>query len=402
MNRKLLFVDDDSAVLQGLQRMLRVMRNEWDMSFAESGQQALKIMKKFPVDMVVTDMRMPGMDGAQLLQEVKSDFPDTIRIILSGQADETAFMRSAVSMHQFLTKPCNLQSLKSAVNRAFHLQEDLISEDLVKLVSQMGSVPVLPQLYTELMEELNSPEYSIEKVGKIISKDIGMATKILQLANSAVFGFSQKVLTVDHAVRILGIAMIQSLVLPYQIFSKFDQGKLKQFSLDTIWGHSGRVGKCALKIAEIENMNEVFKGYCITGGMLHDIGKLLIGYYHQEKYQEILAFAMDNSVELCQAELSILNVTHDKVSAYLLGLWGLPDPLVEAVAYHHDPSKSKYQELTPLIIIYVANILANENESPSKEYPSSVIDENYLEKLGLLDRVPVWRKNCQSIFSEFD
>ena len=105
MNKKLLFVDDDPAVLQGLRRMLRVMADEWEMSFAESGQQALQMMKKVPVDMVVSDMRMPGMDGAQLLKEVKNNFPGTIRIILSGYVDETAIIRSSGSVHQFLSKP---------------------------------------------------------------------------------------------------------------------------------------------------------------------------------------------------------------------------------------------------------------------------------------------------------
>ena len=402
MNKKLLFVDDDQTVIQGLRRMLRVMRDEWEMSFAESGRQALQMMKKVPVDMVVSDMRMPGMDGAQLLKEVKNNFPGTIRILLTGHADETEFMRSAVSVHQFLSKPCNFPVLKSTVDRAFSLQEDLINEDLIKLVTQMGSVPALPELYSELIEELESPEYSIENVGKIISKDMGMASKILQLANSAGFGLSQQVLTVDHAVQILGIDMIQSLVLSYQIFSKFDQNKLKKFSLDTIWDHSMTVAKYALKIAEVEGMKEIFKSYCITGGMLHDIGKLLIGYYLQDKYQEVLSFAKAHSVELCQAEQSLLNTTHDKVSAYLLGLWGLPGPLVEAVANHHNPSLSQCQTLTPLIAIHAANVLAHENEIQPTEYPFSGIDESYLKKLGLLDRVPVWRNICQRNVSESD
>jgi len=135
---------------------------------------------------------------------------------------------------------------------------------------------------------------------------------------------------------------------------------------------------------------------------LHDIGKLLIGYYLGDKYQEVVSFAQNNSVELCQAERSILNITHDKVSAYLLGLWGLPGPLVEAVAYHHDPSKSKCQTLTPLINIHVANVFAHENEIQPMEYPFSGIDENYLKELGLLDRIPVWRNICQGNVYESD
>ncbi len=403
MNRKkkILFVDDDPVILQGFRRMLRKMRNEWDTDFAESGQQALEIMGEDPMDMVVSDMRMPGMDGAQLLKEVKNNFPDTIRIILSGQADEHGFLQAASFMHQFLSKPCDFQLLKSTVDRAFSLQKLLSSKDLEKLVSRIESIPILPELYSELTEELNSEEYSLENVGKIISKDIGMSAKILQLANSAFFGSSQKVLTVEHAVQILGMDMIQSLVLSYQIFSKFEQNKLTDLSLDKIWNHSMTVRKYAVNIAEAEDTSEAFKSYVITGAMLHDIGKILIAYYLPDKYQEVLSFAQANSVQICQAEQSILNITHDQLSAYLLGLWGFPDPLVEAVAYHHFPSQSECQTLTPLVAIHVANVLAHEIDGDQNDRRSSELDENYIKKIGLLDRVPVWREICQGNTSEY-
>src|ERR1700751_643330 len=107
MSKRVLFVDDEAMVLSGLQRSLRPMRNEWEMAFVNSGAEALQLMEHEPFDIIVTDMRMPVMNGAQLLEEVKRRFPQCFRIILSGQADQETIMRAVDPTHQYLSKPCD-------------------------------------------------------------------------------------------------------------------------------------------------------------------------------------------------------------------------------------------------------------------------------------------------------
>src|ERR1017187_6368046 len=113
--KNLLFVDDEVRVLQGLQRQLYGMRNEWNMNFKEGGAKALDFMASAPVDVIVTDMMMPGMDGAQLLTEVMKRHPDTIRIVLSGHADREAILRLVGPAHQYLSKPCDAEELRNAI-----------------------------------------------------------------------------------------------------------------------------------------------------------------------------------------------------------------------------------------------------------------------------------------------
>ena len=103
---RILFVDDEPLVLQGLQRMLRPMRNEWEMAFVESGRRALEEMATLPFQVVVSDMRMPGMNGAQFLSHVQELYPRTVRLILSGHADKDLIMKCVGTAHQFLAKPC--------------------------------------------------------------------------------------------------------------------------------------------------------------------------------------------------------------------------------------------------------------------------------------------------------
>src|SRR5580658_4320206 len=186
MNKRILFVDDEPMILQGIQHSLRGMRAEWEVELAGSGAQALETMERTPFDVVITDMRMPGMDGAQLLDLVKARFPRTVRIILSGQSDRETILRSVGPSHQYLSKPCDLDELKQRLIRALALR---------------------------------SPETPIAKIGDLIAQDMGMCAKVLQLANSAFFGLSCHISNPRQAVSLIGAENLQALVLSVQVFS---------------------------------------------------------------------------------------------------------------------------------------------------------------------------------------
>ena len=219
--KTLLFVDDESKVLQGLQRQLRSMRHEWDMHFADTGGKALDFMASNRVDVLVSDMMMPEMDGAELLTEVSKRHPNTVRIILSGHADREAVLRLVGPAHQCLSKPCDAEELRTAVGRAFALRDLLSNEQLKQLATRIECLPTLPALYQQLTEELRKENSSMERIGEIISRDIGMTTKILQLVNSAFFGLSQSISSPAEAVMYLGLSTVRSLVLSIQVFSQF-------------------------------------------------------------------------------------------------------------------------------------------------------------------------------------
>lgn len=184
MKTSVLFVDDEPRVLDGLRRMLRSLRREWEMAFANSGQEALEIMARRPYDVIVSDMRMPGMDGAQLLDEVMRHHPDTIRIVLSGQSDQEQILQSMRPTHQYLTKPCSAETLQGTIRRAMKLRALLTDDKARALVGSTGSVPSLPAFYLELMEELDSSDPSIRDIVAIVSRDAAMTAKVLQVANS--------------------------------------------------------------------------------------------------------------------------------------------------------------------------------------------------------------------------
>jgi len=399
---RILFVDDEPKVLQGLQRMLRPMQHEWEMAFSESGKEALEILEKEPFDVVVSDMRMPGMDGAQLLNEVKKRYPQTMRLVLSGHSDREMILKSVGATHQYLIKPSDPESLKAVLKRAFALRELLNDEVLKRLISRLKSLPSIPSLYMEVMQELQSPDSSMQKVGKIISQDMGMAAKILQLVNSAFFGLPRQISSPEQAVGLLGLDTIRALVLSIHVFSQFDEAKLPGFHLTALWDHCVAVGSCANRIAKSEKTEKKSIDDALTAGLLHDCGKLVLATNLPDLYQEVLYMVDKQETNLLEAEKETFGTTHAEVGAYLLGLWGLPDPIVEAVAFHHHPTMCIGQTFSSLTAVHLANALDHELRSTAEPATRSQIDLDYLNSLGVVDRLPAWRKACKAQPSDGD
>jgi len=393
--KRILFVDDEPRVLQGLRRMLHSMRHEWTMEFAESGREALDMLAKAPYDVVVTDMRMPGMDGAQLLKEVMKRYPDVVRIILSGQTDQDTFLSSTTIMHRFLSKPCDTELLKGTIEDACRLKGLLKDELLKKLVMQTGALPSLSNLYAEIIKTIQSPNVHMEKIGRIISKDIGMTAKILQLVNSAFYGLRRRISDPAEAAVVLGINTMKALVLSHSLFSSLNQVKINKFSPTALWQHSMVVGSFAKKIAKAEHypLKEIDDAF--VAGMLHDLGKLVLAIHLPERYDEKLTLIQEKGISHLEAEAQVFNGTHAEVGAYLIGLWGIADHITEAIALHHTPQLCSTKTFTLVTAVHIADVLGSE------VYPSDLgimphADYHYIAELGLTERLSAWREICLS------
>jgi len=393
--RRILFVDDEPKILHGLRRMLHAMRREWDMSFVQSGQEALATLERNPFDVIVADIRMPGMDGSQLLMEVEERHPKMVRIILSGQADDGAVLRAVRHAHQYLSKPCDTETLRSTMARACALNDLLENETLRQLTSQMKALPSLPSLYYTIEQELESPDPSPRKVAEVVSQDIGMSAKVLQLVNSAFFGVRRQVATPEQAAILLGLETIKNLVLSVHAFSQFDQANVEGLSLRVLWDHSMTVGAYARQLAKAEDVDPKSVDYAFTGGLLHDAGKVVLAANLPEEYASARTLANEQKLPLHEAEHETFGACHAEVGCYLMGLWGLPNPIMEALAFHHSPTKHIARDFDTVTAVHVANILEHEAPPAREEGTVSELDHTYLAELGLAERLPIWDRICQ-------
>ena len=394
MKRRILFVDDEPMVLNGLQRTLRKMRRDWDMTFVGSGREALDVLGKKSMDVIVSDLRMPEMDGGRLLADVKKQHPQVVRIILSGQLDQEMTLKSVQLAHQSLSKPCDAEVLKHTLAKLFALRDFLSDDSIKSIISQIESLPSMPSIYTEIVSEMQSDDPAIKKVGEIISKDISMTAKILQMVNSAFFGLFQKIKSPEQAVMMLGMETIKALVLSVKIFSEFNQNNFSWFNIDALFDHSLAVSVYAKTIIKNENPDQGLINNSMMAGLLHDLGKLILATNFENPYRQVLAAAQGTGKKLLDLEYEAFGTSHAEIGAYLMGLWRLENAIIEAIAFHHLPARSMRQNIGLLAAVHVGDALDYEARTSSPENTQLQCDTEYLDKLEITGRIPQWRQAC--------
>ncbi|HBC58435.1 MAG TPA: hypothetical protein DCZ03_14850 [Gammaproteobacteria bacterium] len=348
---KILFVDDEQKVLDGIKRTLRNKRHDWEMTFESDPNMALKNISQQDYDFIVTDLRMPGLTGSQLLKKVTEISPHSTRIVLSGDAELDRVVQTVGTAHQFIAKPCELNAIQFAIERTARIKNLLKNENLARLVGGVNELPSLPTVYNELVSALSSDKTSVEEIGDIISQDVGLSTKVLKTVNSAFFGLSEKVSNPTDATVYLGLDVIRGIVLANSTLTQLkpntEAGWHEQFVEENLF--ISQMTKAVAK--QLEGKSTVLVEEAFQAGLLHDIGRLLIATKLPEEFKQIEQLVEQQSLSLIEAEQKILQVDHALLGAYLLTLWGFNDSVIEAVLYHHQPEQSLIDKISPLSIL---------------------------------------------------
>jgi HD-like signal output (HDOD) protein/ActR/RegA family two-component response regulator len=388
--KKILFVEDNDTLRELYGLMLENERDQWNVTTAPDGETALALLRQETFDVVASDMQMPGINGIEVLTEARKLQPQTSRIIISGASDQAVAADALNCTHLFIPKPFEMKTLKDTLARITSLDAYLKDDKLRGLAGKMRKLPSFPMVYLEIMQEIESPNASIQGIAKIVAKDPSISAKILQVANSAALGMSETVSDPVEAVQLLGMTTIRSLALSAQVFSSYAPGRLKDFSPDALWRHLMKCGDLARTIMRRERADFAACEDAFTAGMLHDMGKLMLADSLPEEFQKALQLADDEKISLGKAELQVIGATHAGLAAYLFGLWGLPAPIVEAVAFHDTPEKTDLKKFSALTAVHVANALTDEAEG-------SGLDLDYLGTIGVSDRLDDWRETAREL-----
>ena len=384
VKKRILFVDDELRILQSLERLLRPYRRELEATFANGGEAALAIMDACHFDVLVTDIRMPKVDGIAVLQYAKTKHPHIIRLAFSGQTDLESMIRSACLAHQFLAKPCGVEMLREVINRIYDLHQQLRTNETRVALASLGTLPSLPGHYYELNERLSRPRVNREELISVIECDVGMLSKLLQLVNSPIFGATRPLITARDAVSSLDISMLRELLLVGQVFGACEVPEAKSFSMLNFYRHSLLVGSIASAL--VHTPSQV--GEAFTAGMLHDVGLLILATRLPDIYEEINQRAVQQQQPFYQVEERASS--HSLLGAALFSLWGLPYTVVEAAARHHEIESLRHREFGVLDAVYVAQLLVEQLEQDSQEV--SELDDRYLRRVGVWERLPRWRE----------
>ena len=389
-----LFVDDDPSLLAGLRRSLRRKTRDWDIRFAESGQEALELLNITPADVVISDMRMPKMNGVELLDEVKERYPNTVRFVLSGFSDKKMILNSVGLTHQFFAKPCDPEHLIQAVIYSNSLYKHLNSSHIQRIVCGTKNLPTPPETYNRINSELRREDPSVERISEIVKQDSAISAKILQLVNSAFFGIGGSVADISQATMYLGIENLKSLVLVVGLgnenFKKINQN----FPIELYTAHSIEVGTLSEKIARALGMAQKETQTAFTAGLLHDIGKLVMATHFLGRYSQKRDFKMQtpDTAHIQDLEDREFGTNHADIGAALIGLWGLPPHVVNAVAFHHKPLKDVSEVISYAGIIHAANaiVLHRDENNPGSLLESDLLDREFVESKKLGNQILDW------------
>jgi HD-like signal output (HDOD) protein len=384
--KTVLFVDDEPFILRGYLRATEEFEGEWSVFTAESAKAALEILVEQPIDVIVTDMRMPGMDGKELLEIVSRQFPGVVRFVLSGNTENLMGLQFTNLAHQFLTKPCDLTVLKNSIDQIFHLRRLMDNPRLIKVINSIRKLPSPPLLYNRLMKEIQSEKSTAKGIGEIIAQDMALTAKILQIANSAFIGMSGKITDPQWAVTVLGINTIKAVVLSVHVFSEAESAPIPAISVDKLWRHSVMVGSIARLIAADAGKDLQFQNDAQVVGLMHDIGKLL--QLRLPDYTDRLRIF--NRPLTLQEEYDIFQTSHAEMGAYLLGIWGLPFEIIEATAFHHLPDKLPGYDFKLGALTHIANGLYYMHAADQPADYEEHLDLKFLEKAGLAQRMERW------------
>ena len=300
-----LFVDDEPNVLRGLKRFCRAQRDEWDMYFADGGEAALEVLEQHRIDVVVSDMRMPGVNGADLFEEISTRWPGIIRIMLSGEAEFDQTIRTVGRSHRFLAKPCDPQGLIDAIKIPLQKLERFGLGPLAMEASFMDRLRTPPQVFEALTNLLELPDASTEDIAQVIRLDASLSMRVLQLVNSAYFGRPIKTLDIVKAVEVLGSERIRTL-LQTQRLGNHDVENAESVATLVASVSATCLANLCQKLAQSE-------------------------YATKDVIDLTYAASLFASLGAESWEKDQVNAGADPISAYMAALLGLPEPLTSAL-----------------------------------------------------------------------
>ena len=361
--------------------------NEWLTTPVASEADALALLEAGSFDALLADFNLGDSDASELLNQAAEKCPEMTRFLLVYEADLALVAAKVSGSPEILPKPVEPAALHSRIEAAFR---DPSSND-VGLATGFDTASAIPAVYEEVLQALNSPEVTSQQVGDIIATDDALNQEILLLTRSAYLGLPGKLIEPVDAVELLGFETVQTLVMALRYLAEHSHVRPGYLSLETLWQHSTRVAQIARDLVLFETKDRARASQALAAGLVHDLGKVVLAVNYDDLYGRVHSLARKQPVPLWEIEKEMFGASHGEIGACLLGMWNLPGAIVDAAALHHEPPLGEHTELTPLAAVHIANVLEHQLHPGDELRVLPVMNAPFLNELGLLQRLPIWR-----------
>jgi putative nucleotidyltransferase with HDIG domain len=388
---RILVLIDDLAILGQVEPHFSELPDYWKVHVTQTAENALCLLDQVPFELIFVELKAGPFASLQFLHQVWTKHPLIIRFLLADSLPADLMVSCALGSHQVLQKPMDAAVIGAALERAKLVDRLFQNKELQSLVSKIRTFPSRPTVYVEVMKELRSSTASSQTVGELVARDLAISSKLLQITNSAFFGFGRPISAPADAVLLLGMETTAALVLGIEAFSRLDNVKLLYFSTDQVWKHCQCVANVARALTNFMTNDESVSHDAYTAALLHDIGKLALAVNLQEPYRDALNIGRENNLPAWEVERQAFGATHAEAGAYLLSLWGLPARVIEAVAGHHLPARELSSEFTPLTALHLANAFENSFARERNGESEIQLDLDYPSELRIAEQFEVLR-----------
>ncbi|MDR2578363.1 MAG: HDOD domain-containing protein [Chitinispirillales bacterium] len=226
-----------------------------------------------------------------------------------------------------------------------------------KVTQSVMDLPTLPTVVAKMLQMIDNQRTSADTLARLISTDQALTAKLLKLANSAYYGFSREISTVNMAIVVLGFNTVKNMGLYLSVFDVFkNSSSASGFDAVKFWEHSAACGVAARMLSKSSGSR--YSGEAFVAGLLHDMGKMILSQYFENELVEVINTTREGDGDLDKAEMEVLGVSHGRVGAWLAEKWNLPAIISDTVMHHHEPWNAK-TDPSFVALITVADILCH-------------------------------------------
>ena len=342
---RLLFVDDEPRVLTGVENALLFAQADWEADFAPSGEQAIELMARHEYDVLVTDMKMPGVDGADVLSHAMENHPGIVRLALSGEVDPELAARGIPLCHEFVSKPCEPDELFRIIERVYGTAHTFETDEMPRILAAIDRLPSSPNLHLEVRAAIDREE-GVDVIARLIETDLAIASSMVRTANSAFYGFRTPTDSVRDAVVRLGTQTVSGVVLNAELaswVSTRNQPVVAALNARSAW-----MGGIVRKLVGKQHRQAPL------AGLLRDVGVLALLTQYPNGHQLLDAITAGDGSPDEATERAAFGVTHAEIGAFMLEMWNTDPVVTEVVRYHHTCGSDARSEESRDIIAAIA------------------------------------------------